>query len=198
MSTQIKARKLLPFDHPLIGDIIADSFSDDPVNLWVFGSTKPLQRYYTLAAKKLYLKKGYGHVMQDGSGGALWLPPGTSKQIPLWNSLDIAWTMTKADGLSAIARGIKIDSFLARKKPQTPHYYLFTIGARQASQGKGAGSALMREGLRKVDENKFPAYLESSKESNTPYYQRFGFEVIERVEPAKGCPPLWLMWREAR
>ena len=198
MSTQIKTRKLLPTDHALIGDIIADSFSTDPVNLWVFGSSKPLRRYYTLAARKLYLKKGFGHVMQDESAGSLWLPPTVPKHIPLWNSVDIAWAMVKADGLSAIVRGIKIDDFLIRKKPQIPHYHLFSIGARQACQGKGAGTALMYAGLSVADDNKFPTYLESSKESNVPYYQRFGFEVIERVEPTKGCPPLWLMWRETR
>ena len=53
----------------------------------------------------------------------------------------------------------------------------------------------MAAGLKRVDAAGMPAYLESSKKANVPFYQRFGFEVIEKIVPAKGCPPLWLMWR---
>jgi len=55
----------------------------------------------------------------------------------------------------------------------------------------------MKEGLRRVDVDRLPAYLESSKPENVPFYERFGFEVIEEVIPTPGCPPMWPMWREA-
>jgi hypothetical protein len=41
-----------------------------------------------------------------------------------------------------------------------------------------------------------PAYLESSKEKNVPFYERNGFKVRERFEVPNGGPPIWLMWRE--
>ena len=43
-----------------------------------------------------------------------------------------------------------------------------------------------------------PADPKSSKQVNVPFYRRFGFEVIEKTQPPKGCPPLWAMWREGR
>jgi hypothetical protein len=54
----------------------------------------------------------------------------------------------------------------------------------------------MEQGLESVDLAGMPTYLESSKEQNVPFYRRYGFEVIDRFVPTKGCPPLWLMWRE--
>lgn len=185
-------------EHRLIGDVIGDSFSDDPVNRWIFGCQQSIQQYYTRAAKKLYLAKGFGHVTKNGNGGSLWLPPGVEKQIPLWNSLDIAASMIRHSGIKSLSRGMAVDEALAKVKPTKHHYYLFAIGARQEHQGKGIGGTLMQAGLKRVDAAHMPAYLESSKESNVGFYQRFGFEVTEVVSPKGDCPPLWAMWREAR
>ena len=90
-----------------------------------------------------------------------------------------------------------MEDFFGRKHPTESHYYLYAIGARQGFQGRGIGSQLMQAGLGKVDADRMPAYLESSKESNVPFYQRFGFELVEECSPGKGCPPMWRMWREA-
>jgi ribosomal protein S18 acetylase RimI-like enzyme len=190
-------RLLAQGEHALIGNIIGDSFSDDPVNLWVFGGEQSIAAYNTLAAKKLYLRRGFGYVVAD-DGGTMWLPPGVSKRIPLWNSLDIATAMLRHGGFKFLRRGLAVDDFLIRKKPCEPHYYLYAIGARRARQGKGVGGALMTAGLERVDRDHMPAYLENSKETNIAFYRRLGFEVIEQVTPAPGCPPLWLMWRAAR
>ena len=192
--TEIRA--LNKNEYVLAGDIIADSFADDPVNLWIFRNSKGMQGFYTLAAKKLYLSRGYGHVAGN-DGCALWLPPGVRKHIPLWNSLDIAASMIRHSGASSIVRGSGVDAGLEARHPTEPHHYLFAIGTRPVKQGKGIGGKLMAAGLEKADADNLPAYLESSKESNVSFYRRFGFEVIDRLVPALNCPPLWLMWREA-
>jgi len=191
-------RNLSVGEHAIIGDIIADSFADDPVTRWVFGEQQGIKHYMTKIAQKLYLQKGYGYVMDDDSSGALWLPPGVKKKLPLLKSIDIALPMIKHSGFKSIPRGISVDTALYKIKPDTPHYYLFAIGTRSSKQGKGVGGKLMEAGLEKVDATGMPAYLESSKEINVPFYRRYGFEVIERIVPTKGCPPLWLMWREPR
>lgn len=182
-------------DHRLIGDIIAHSFADDPVNVWIFGKHISMRNYYTAMARKLYLQQGYGHVIEN-NGGTLWLPPNISDHIPLVNSLDIAASMIRHSGLNSLIRGMTVENELSRKKPKEVFYYLFAIGCRPGQQGRGFGASLMQAGLERADIEQVPAYLESSKESNLPFYRRFGFEVIERVSPGKDCPPLWLMWRE--
>ena len=193
-----QVRNLVLGEHTIIGDIIADSFADDPVANWVFGGQNGTRNYITKIAKKHYLQKGYGYVMNDNSGGALWLPPGVSKKVPLINSIDIALPMIKHGAIKSIPRGLLVDQALCKIKPIAPHYFLFAIGARSKMQGKGIGGKLMEEGLKKVDLAQMPTYLESSKEINVPFYRRYGFEVIDRFIPAKGCPPLWLMWREPK
>ncbi len=193
-----RPRDLSEGEYQRIGDIVGDSFSDDPVNLWIFGAREGMRHYYAKAAKKLYLPKCFGHIMYNENGGSLWLPAGTDKHIPLVKSMDVAASMIKHCGFKSLLRGIAVDNALAKAKPKTPHYYLFAIGVRQGRQGKGIGGQLMKEGLERADAANMPAYLESSKESNVSFYMRFGFEVMQTIVPKIGCPPLWLMWRESK
>jgi ribosomal protein S18 acetylase RimI-like enzyme len=191
-------RSLTVGEHNLIGDIISESFADDPVNLWVFGGKVGMHHYYSAMAKKLYLPRGHGYVVDDEAGGCLWLPPGENKQLPLLKSFDMGMSLFLDCGLKTIKRGMTLDNALAKAKPKEPHYYLFAIGTRPSHQGKGVGKKLMETGLKRVDDAGRPAYLESSKEANIPFYQRYGFEVVDKLVAAKDSPPMWLMWREAK
>jgi ribosomal protein S18 acetylase RimI-like enzyme len=191
-------RDLVIGEHRLIGDISGESFADDPVNKWIFGSRESMTHYYTLVAKKLYLQKGFGHVLDSANAGTLWLPPGIKKDIPVYRSLDIAASMVYFGSFRSVFRGMAVEAGLVAKKPKEPHFFLFAIGTRPSEQGKGLGSQVMAEGLKIVDQANMPAYLESSKEQNIPFYKRFGFEIVEKTTPAKDGPPLWLMWRESR
>lgn len=56
----------------------------------------------------------------------------------------------------------------------------------------------MRSRLDRCDAEGAPAYLESSKESNVPYYMRFGFEVTGELTVPDGGPTMWQMWRHPR
>jgi ribosomal protein S18 acetylase RimI-like enzyme len=81
--------------------------------------------------------------------------------------------------------------------PKAPHWYLAVLGTDPSRQGRGVGSALVHEVVRRCDTEGIGAYLESSKDRNVPFYRRFGFEVTDEIRVA-GSPPLWTMWREPR
>ena len=181
-----------------IGKIIADGFADDPVNLWAFNGTKAMQPVFTAMAHHLFLPKGFGHKTSDSKAGTLWLPPQEKKEYSLLATLKMASAILSHGGIKAINNTLKLDNFLKNQFPQEPHYYLFAISVHPSLQGKGIGSKLMRHTLEAVDTAKMPAYLESSKRENVPFYRNHGFEVMNEIIPAKGCPPMWLMKRTAQ
>jgi predicted N-acetyltransferase YhbS len=82
--------------------------------------------------------------------------------------------------------------------PEEPHWYLAVIGSDTTVRGRGFGQALMRSRLDRCDAEHSPAYLESSKPENVPYYERFGFTVMGEIVLPNGGPPLWPMWRAPR
>jgi hypothetical protein len=50
--------------------------------------------------------------------------------------------------------------------------------------------------LRACDEERLPAYLESSNEVNIPFYRANGFVERAPVQLPAGGPRFWPMWRE--
>ena len=82
-------RLLRSDEHELIGKIIGETFFDDPVYNFLVGSKSAITAYNTFAAKKLYLKHGFGHVTEDLSCGSLWLNPGVSAHLSTFQSLPI-------------------------------------------------------------------------------------------------------------
>jgi hypothetical protein len=59
----------------------------------------------------------------------------------------------------------------------------------------GAGGALLRSRLSRCDASGEPAYLESSKLTNVPLYQHFGFDPTGPVDLPTGVPVITPMWR---
>jgi predicted GNAT family N-acyltransferase len=91
-----------------------------------------------------------------------------------------------------------VSELMKREHPEEPHWYLAVIGSDPSVRGKGFGNALMRSRLERCDAEYAPAYLESSKPENVPYYERFGFEVTGEFRLPDGGPPLIPMWRTPR
>jgi GNAT superfamily N-acetyltransferase len=80
------------------------------------------------------------------------------------------------------------------RDPDRPHAHYGPFGVEPELQGQGIGSIVMREYVRRLDENDEASYLETEKPENVALYQRFGFEVIEEAEVLD--VPNWFMWRE--
>ena len=72
-------------------------------------------------------------------------------------------------------------------------WYLEVLGVDPDAQGAGLGGALIRHGLDLAAAAGAGAFLETSVASNVPYYERFGFEVVdEQNMPGEG-PHVWFM-----
>jgi ribosomal protein S18 acetylase RimI-like enzyme len=125
----------------------------------------------------------------------LWRPPG-GWHTPFWFYITNGPKLLSTFG-AGVFRSLSIVDMMEKVHPHEPHWYLQTIGTDPAFQGKGYGGVVMRDRLAAVDVAHLPCYLESSKDTNIPIYQSFGFELTGEIQ-VPGGPKIWPMWRKAR
>ena len=183
----------------LLVDILADSFSADPVMNWIIPAPQLYPDFFRLLIRDIFLPRGVTHLDTGSRGVGLWLPPGATFDVP--PSLSLVGLVVKLllkKGPRPLWRIPQQGAVFDRHHPHEPHYHLVFVGCRKANQGQGIGSALLKQGTRICDEQHLPAYLESSSELNVPLYQRHGFEIVAEETLPKGGPHVWFMWRPAR
>lgn len=128
-------------------------------------------------------------------GSASWLPPGMTPRSR-GRELKIYSACARALLAGRNRRtGLRLLNEVENRHPSEPHWYLALLGVDPLLQGHGIGRALLEPVLTKCDVNVEPAYLETQKPENLPFYERFGFRVLDEVS-VPGSPPVWLMWRD--
>ncbi|MEI7622935.1 MAG: GNAT family N-acetyltransferase [Actinomycetes bacterium] len=128
-------------------------------------------------------------------GSASWLPPGSMPRSRV-RELRIYAACFRAIATGRNRRiGIALLDEVEKQHPTEPHWYLALLGVDPSRQGHGLGRALLDPILARCDEQIEPAYLETQKPENLPFYERFGFRILNEVS-VPGSPPVWLMWRD--
>jgi ribosomal protein S18 acetylase RimI-like enzyme len=183
-----------------VADSLVSAFHDDPVMLHMFPNDKGRERKLRalfLSESRRALTRGALHTTAGGTaqGGAIWMAPNKWKTggVELLGQIPLLIRM----GLGSTSRALGVLGKMEKVHPEEPHWYLAVLGTATEHQGKGVGSALIAPVLTKCDAEGIPAYLESSKESNIPFYRRHGFEVTDEISVKNG-PTLWPMWRDPR
>jgi GNAT superfamily N-acetyltransferase len=176
---------------------LARAFHDDPAMIWLFGERanprlRHLVRWFRSEARR-HVRQGEVLVASSHEGASCWDPPG-HWSVSWAQLLRAAPLITTTIG-PRIPRALKGLELIERAHPRDAHWYLAVLGTDPPHQGKGVGAALVEPVLARCDAEGLGAYLESSKEQNVPYYQRFGFAVTGQIDLPDG-PPLWPMWRD--
>jgi ribosomal protein S18 acetylase RimI-like enzyme len=183
--------------------MMARAFDDDPLMAWIFPDV-PMRRrrlpaFFAASMRNSGLRHpGTELVVAGGqvAGCASWLPPEAWMPSAWQQMLALpGYVRTLGSRLNVATASYGV---LLRVHPRRPHWYLAGIGTDPPLQGTGIGGELMRSRLARCDAAGMPAYLESSKESNVPFYERHGFTVTRELTVPDGGPTLWLMWREPR
>jgi GNAT superfamily N-acetyltransferase len=179
---------------------VARGFQDNEIWSWVMPDDRRrarlLPRLYRARLRHLYIPRGEAWTTPDAVGSALWIPPGAPKRT--WrDQLAEALAVVPGIGVGGARRGTRIEELLVSHQPAAPHWYLEVLSIDPEHQRQGHGTTLLEPVLERADSEGEPAYLETNRESNVPYYHRFGFELTERIS-LPDSPPLWLMWREPR
>ena len=185
-------------DLPQVARVLMRAFEDDPLVTWML-PPDDFERRGTLLFDSL-IRASIVHesiyTTDDGVCTAVWAPPE-------------AWSFSEEQietmaGPFAEAAGDRIDRALgafielAEVHPHEPHWYLGCLGTHPDWQRRGIASAVLAPVLGHCNAECLPAYLETQRESNVPFYRRHGFEVIGTRKLSNDGPNMWLMWREIR
>jgi ribosomal protein S18 acetylase RimI-like enzyme len=131
----------------------------------------------------------------DGNACVSWLPSDARRgasgiRILKW----LPWSY-RVFGFERFGRALAMQEAMERNHPKEPHFYLAFIAVSPEFQGAGLGSRILKATLEKIGALGTSAYVENSRERNTPFYQRAGFVAQSNISP-EGAPPLLAMWRK--
>jgi GNAT superfamily N-acetyltransferase len=190
-------RRATKADLPTIGDVFGRAFLDDPVLTYVLPDLASREKrsprlWRTIASVAIAPDKGEVWITDSRDAAAVWLAPNRWKDRPkdLVRQLPLLTSFGRSLG-----RGLQLQQLMQKHHPREPHWYLQTLGTDPSQQGKGLGSALLAPVLERCDHDGIPAYLESSKAANIPFYERHGFRVTEEMVLPDG-PTIYPMWRD--
>lgn len=181
-------------------DAVARGFQDNEIWVWLLPDDRTRarveKRQYRALVRHVFLPRRSGWVSRtpegETAGAALWYPPGTKRH---------SFRETMAESLPFLPEGIphlgqasRLQRLITSNWPADPHWYLSVLSVSPESQGNGHGSALIRPGLEAADRDGLGCWLETQRQSNIPFYRRFGFELVDELEVDPGVR-LWTMWR---
>ena len=163
------------------------SFVNEPMMWWPLGAhgdvIERFTRHFAYFLEDV-IDLGVVWEAESALGGSVWFPPGGKAA---WDAAQLHDVRTYS--LTADRR--RYDDFWAwvdAKAPDEPLWFLDSIGVEPSAQREGIGSALMAHGLERVRASGSSAFLETGTAQNVPFYERFGFRVIEDADAPEGGP----------
>lgn len=174
-------------DIPYAAAILAAAFQDYPWTRWSIPAAHYQERLEELQGLYLYYALEHGIVLinDKNQGVAAFLPPNVPEP-------DTA-TQTRIAELL----GDRIQAMLNTKIPQHPKdsWNLATIGVHPDNWGQGIASALLADGLQRLDASQAKVSLETSDSRNVTLYSRYDFNVTSLTQIPHG-PTVYSMLRE--
>jgi GNAT superfamily N-acetyltransferase len=194
----IEAIPIAPEHVRAAAESVAEGFFENEIWVWLlrrdWQRRRLLPRHYRAMIRRVYIPRGGAWTTADTAGAALWFPPGTLSMSRGERLAELISLLP--EGIDSFGRGARWEELISKHHPKEPHWYLQTLSVRPGAQRGGVGTALIAPGLERADRDGVGSYLETQRESNIPYYRRFGFELTDEIS-LHDSPPLWLMWRPA-
>ncbi len=189
-----------------LAEVFARAFYDDPIFHYMLGSgERPSQtRWVCRQGIRMPARFGHGVVAVDPErgdaprGGAFWVPPGEAPNPPLWQQIQLGnlGSLTQI-GLAGTRRILAREAAAERRYRRflrEPHWVLDFVAVDPGWQGRGVGGAMLRPMLRRIDEERRPAFLLTYERANLGFYRALGFEVVDD-ERDGSIPPCFAMRR---
>lgn len=195
----VVVRKAGTDDVATIVEVLARAFDEDPVINWFVRQdaerAQAFARFFEIGTRLLTLPSGEVYTTAEGTGAALWAPPGTWELGP--DDVEhLLPDFAAVFGEDKLERSLEGMAAMDAAHPREPHFYLLLLGVIPALHGRGIGGELLQTVLRRCDAEGLPAYLEATNPRNVALYERHGFDVTDVLPLPDSGPPLWLMWRD--
>jgi len=198
MEGALEPLAVTPESADAVADSVAQGFHDNEMWSWILPHPQRrqrlLHRYYRTTVRHVFVPRRTAWTTLDRAGGALWFAPGELSISPLETLRELA-VLAPALGVRGMRRALAIETVKRRHRPTEDHWYLETLSIAPARQRSGIGTALITPVFKRCDAEGLPAYLETQRRANIPFYERFGFSLEGEIT-ALDSPPLWLMWRK--
>src|SRR6516164_8835559 len=143
------------------------------------------------------LPYGWVWMTEDGGAASLWIPP-EKPELSEEDEARMEPLLRQLVGSHTDDVLVLLDRFEANHPRATPHYYLSLLGTHPDHRGQGKGMGLLAANLAHIDEQGFPAYLESSNRANDHRYARLGSVHVGEFQAPRGGPTVACMWRGGR
>jgi ribosomal protein S18 acetylase RimI-like enzyme len=171
-------------DKQIVVDLLACSFKNNKsVNHTVIQDSRKTQRIKALMEYSFETCFRFGNVFLNAEKNAcaLVLYPDKKRNTPaaIWQDIQL---IMKAIGLFNISYVIKRQKSVHDLHPAVPIFYLWYIGVAPHDSGKGLGSTLLRDVCDYAKKEQRPVFLETSTESNIPWYIKNGFELYLQLK----------------
>ena len=172
--------------------VLTLGFSSDALLRWVFPDAFSFLKCFDVWMEefsKIAFENNIVYSEENFFGSSLWHPPGVEFDSLV---LEPTFEYIPADRVEVV---INFFEEFEKYHPEDAWYLPF-IAVDPSQQRKGIGSFLLKEALKMIDEKGDRAYLEASNERNKALYERYGFEMIGKVQ-TEDSPPAFPMIREA-
>ena len=195
-----EVRRAVHADVDELAGVLARAFAEDPIASFMFRAERrrrrSLRRFFMVQLRHMFIDAGEAWTTEGRDGAALWAPPEMARPglLEMWHLLPLLPSLV-ALGVHLGDAG-RLVAAIERARPSRRHWYLATLGTDPDRQGRGIGSQLLAQVLRRLDAEGLPAYLETSTAGNVAFYRRHRFDVTGEADPVPGGPHLWFMWRE--
>lgn len=190
-------RPLTDVDVPVAVETLTQAFADYPFTRHVIaseGHEGRVRRFQELCLTRVGMVYGRVWVAEEGLAVAVWATP---DQDPSPAFAEIGQELGDLTGDRAGAFE-SAEQALAPHRPQEPVWFLNTVGVAPQVQGKGLGRAVLAPGIEAAAQAGYPAFLETSSESNVKFYERLGFQVTADIPLPDHGPRTWCMRKDPR
>ncbi|MCL4639013.1 MAG: GNAT family N-acetyltransferase, partial [Olivibacter sp.] len=171
-------------DKKVVIDILTQSFaSNQSIQYLVKNDKYFAERLAYLMDYSFDICYNFGEVYlsKDKMACALISFPNRRKPFLKSTILDIK-LLLKTTGLKNASKAIKRESAIKKNYPDDDIFYLWFIGVKSDLQGKGIGTKLLNDVMKRASDNGQSIYLETSTDRNLPWYRKHGFTIYNKID----------------